>query len=58
MIRYENLRMSPRTVDLVVAVGLLLVGLVPIAWPGMGPTVLSVLLWIAGMVSPVMAARV
>ena len=49
--------MSPRTVDLIISVAFLLVGLVPIAWPGMGPTVVGLLLWIAGVIGPVMVAR-
>jgi hypothetical protein len=49
--------MSPRTVDLIVAGALLLVGLVPIAWPGMGPTVIGLLLWVAGVIGPAVVAR-
>jgi hypothetical protein len=50
--------MSPRTVELIIAVGFLLVGLVPVAWPGTGPTLVGLLLWIAGVIGPGMVARV
>jgi len=49
--------MSPRTVDLIIAGALLLVGLVPIAWPGMGPAIVGLLLWVAGVIGPVMVAQ-
>jgi hypothetical protein len=35
--------MSPRALDLVVAAGVLLLGLVPLAWPGTGPAVVGLL---------------
>lgn len=49
--------MSPRTVDMIVATALLLVGLVPIAWPGTGPTLVGLLLRIAGVIGQVIVAR-
>lgn len=49
--------MSPRTVELIISVALLVVGLVPIAWPGTGPTVVGLLLGIAGLIGQVVAAR-
>ena len=49
--------MSPRTVELIISVAFLVVGFVPIAWPGTGPTVVGLLLWITGVIGPVMFAR-
>jgi len=49
--------MSPRTVDLIIAVAFLLVGLAPIAWPGTGLTVLGLLLQIARVIGQVVVAR-
>jgi hypothetical protein len=34
-----------------------MVGLVPIAWPGTGPTLLGVLLRIAGVIGQIVVAR-
>jgi hypothetical protein len=44
-------------VDLIISVALLLVGLVPIAWPGTGPVVVGLVLGIAGVIGQVMVAR-
>jgi len=50
--------MSPRTVDLIISVSVLLLGLVPMAWPGTGPAVVGLLFWIAGVIGPPVVARV
>jgi hypothetical protein len=50
--------MSPRTVDLIISVGVLLLGLAPMALPGTGPTVVGLLLWLAGVLGPAVVARV
>jgi hypothetical protein len=47
--------MTARTVDLLIAVGFLIVGLVPLVWPGAGPVVVSVLLQLAGLVGSAVA---
>ena len=49
--------MSPRTLELILAAALLLAGLVPIAWPGTGPALVSLLLSIAGVIGPIAYAR-
>ena len=47
--------MSPRTLELLLAAALLLVGLVPLAWPGTGPAIINLLVSILGVVGPVAA---
>jgi hypothetical protein len=49
--------MSPRTVELIISAALLLAALTPVAWPGTGPIVVGLLLSIAGVIGPLIAAR-